>query len=114
MSFPINITYQGLAPSPSLSAHIHKAAAQLAHYAPRLQACRVTVRQSEQRHTKGNRYLVTVHATLPGAEFRAGRTNDTNQSHADAYVAASDAIDALRRQLEDFIRIQRERRQASG
>lgn len=112
MTFPIDITYQGLPPSPALSADIERHAQRLERFAPQLQACRVTVRRSEGRHNKGNRFLVTVHATLPGGEFRAGHTSGDDQTHEDPYVAAHHAIDALRRQLEDFVRIQRDKEQA--
>lgn len=113
MTFPIEITYQGLPPSPALSADIQRHALRLERFAPQLQSCHVTVRRSESRHNKGNRFLVTVHATMPGGEFKAGRTGDADQTHEDAYVAAHDAIDALRRQLEDFVRIQRDKAQAA-
>lgn len=114
MSFPINITYHGLPPSPALSADIHERALKLARFAPRLQSCQITVRRSERRHHKGNRFLVTVQATMPGAEFKAGRTSDANQTHQDVYVAAHDAMDALRRQFEDFARLQRDKLQQPG
>lgn len=114
MSFPINITYHGLPPSPALSADIHERALKLARFAPRLQSCQITVRRSERRHQKGNRFLVTVQATMPGAEFKAGRISDANQTHQDVYVAAHDAMDALRRQFEDFARLQRDKLQQPG
>lgn len=111
MSIPIRIQYQGLAPSPALSADIEAHAARLERFAPRLRACDVTVRRNERRRHRGNRYEVTVRASLPGAEFVAGRTCDANQSYQDAYVAAHEAMDAMRRQLEDFVRIRREVRE---
>jgi ribosome-associated translation inhibitor RaiA len=112
MAFPIYITYHGLAPSTALSADIHRHALRLERFAPRLQSCQVTVRRSERRQHKGNRFQVTVCVHLPGAEFKAGRTCDANQTHQDAYVAAHDAIDAMRRQLEDFVRIRRDKVQS--
>jgi len=114
MSLNINITYQGLPPSPALSADLYERALKLARFAPRLQSCLITVRRSERRHHKGNRFLVSVQATMPGGEFKAGRTCDADQSHQDAYVAAHDAMDALRRQLEDFVRVQRDKQQQPG
>lgn len=114
MPLPVDITYRGLPPSPALSAHIRERAGHLAHFAPRLLACRVTVRMSEHRHHKGNRFLVTAHATMPGGAFHAGRTCAGDRAHEDAYVAASDAIDALRRQLADFRTLRLDRAQAPG
>ncbi len=39
---------------------------------------------------------------------------EADRAHEDAYVAASEAIDALRRQLEEFQTIRRERAQSDG
>lgn len=63
MTFPINITYQGLPPSPALSTDIHRRISRLERFA--------------------------------------------GQKDQDVYVAAHEAIDVLRRQLEDFVRIRR-------
>ena len=107
MTFPINITYQGLPPSPALNADIQRHIVRLERFAPRLQSCHVTVRRNERRHHTGDRFLVTVRASLPGGDFNAGCTSKAGQKDQDVYVAAHDAIDALRRQLEDFVRIRR-------
>lgn len=107
MSLPITVTFQGMPPSPALRADIEQHAERMERFAPRLLDCHVTVRRSEERHQKGNRYLVHVRATLPGGEFEAGRTADPDHSHEDPYVAVRDAFDTLRRQLEDFVRIRR-------
>lgn len=108
MSFPINITYDDLPPSAALSARIEQLVLRLTRYAPRITSCQVTVRRSEHRHRKGNRFMVTFSVNTPGGAFRASRTSDTDQGHEGAYFAAHDAFDAIRRQLEDFIRERRE------
>ncbi|WP_454830816.1 HPF/RaiA family ribosome-associated protein [Pseudoxanthomonas wuyuanensis] len=105
--FPIQITFQGMDASPALQADIEQHAAKLEHFSPRLTACKISVQQSEHRHHKGNRYLVHIRVTLPGGEIEAGRTTGQDHSHEDPYVAVRDAFLALRRRLEDFIRIQR-------
>lgn len=105
MNMPVTIVFQDMAPSPALSADIERHAEHLARFAPRLHSCQVTLRHNEGRHRQGNRYLAHVRVTLPGGEFEAGRTAEPDRSHEDAYVAIRDAFDALRRQLEDFMRI---------
>lgn len=114
MSVPMRITYHGLPPSSTLNADIQERVSKLAKLAPRLQSCQVVVRRSERRHHKGNRFLVTVQATMPGAEFKAGRTSSANHTHQDVYVAVHDAMDALRRQIEDSVRVQRDRLRQPG
>ena len=107
MSVAITVSFQGMDPSEALRADIERRAQKLVQFAPRLIACHATVSRDEQRHQQGNRYLVHVRATMPGGEFDAGRTPPLDHSHEDAHVAARDAFDALRRQLEDHVRIQR-------
>ena len=107
MSLPITVTFQDMPPSPALRTHIEQHAERLERFAPDLLSCQVTVRHSEERHRKGNRYLVHVRLTLPGGEFEAGRAPDPDHSLEDPYVAVREAFDTLRRQLEDFVRIRR-------
>lgn len=107
MSVETTVSFQGMEPSAALRADIERHAEKLQRFAPRLTDCQVTVSLDEQRHQKGNRYQVHVRATMPGGDFDAGRSPPLDQSHEDAYVAVRDAFDALRRQLEDHVRIQR-------
>lgn len=109
MPVATTISFQGMEPSPALRGDIEHHAEKLAHFAPRLLACDVTVKHCEKRHHQGNRYLVRIRAQMPGAEFEAGRTPAHDHSHEDVYVATRDAFDALRRQLEDHLRTQRDR-----
>ena len=107
MSVETTVNFQAMAPSPALRAEIERQAQKLARYAPRLMACNVTIGLGEQRHQQGNRYQVHVHAVMPGGEFDSGRSPPMDHRHEDAYVAVGDAFDAMRRQLEDHVRIQR-------
>lgn len=107
MSVDVTVTFQGMEPSAALRADIQRHAQKLARFAPRLLASQVTVSLDEHRHQQGNRYLVHVRATMPGGEFDAGRSPPLDHSHEDAFVAVRDAFDAVRRQLEDHVRIQR-------
>ena len=107
MSVETTINFQAMAPSPALRAEIERQARKLVRYAPRLMGCNVTIGLGEQRHHQGNRYEVHVHAVMPGGEFDAGRSAPMAHRHEDPYVAVGDAFDAMRRQLEDHVRIQR-------
>lgn len=103
----IDVTFQGMEPSPALRADIEQHARRMLRFAPRMLACHVVVRLGEAHHQTGNRYFVHARATLPGGEVEAGRTATPDQTHADPYVAVRDTFDALRRQLEDFVRVKR-------
>ena len=107
MTVATTVSFKGMEPSAALRAEIERRAQKLLDFAPRLVACHVTVSLDEQRHQQGNRYDVHVRATMPGGRFDAGRSPPQDHSHEDVYVAVRDAFDAMRRQLEDHVRIQR-------
>lgn len=107
MQADVTIRFEGMAPSQALSEDIQRHADKLLQFVPRLHSCDVAVGHAEQRHQQGNRYLVRVHAVLAGATFDAGRTPPKDHSHEDAYVAVRDAFKALRRQLDDHVRVRR-------
>lgn len=109
MAVETTVAFQGMAPSPALRDDIRRHADRLTRFASRLQACDVTVRRDENRHRRGNHYLVRVRLTMPGRVFEAGDDAPADRRHEDPYLAAHDAFDALRRQLEDHVRIKRER-----
>lgn len=109
MAIETTVAFQGMAPSPALRDDIRRHADRLARFASRLQACDVTVRRDENRHRHGNHYLVRIRLTTPGRVFDAGDAAPADRRHEDPYLAAHDAFEALRRQLEDHVRIERER-----
>lgn len=109
MSIETTVSFQGMSPSPALRDDIQRHAARLTRYAPRLQACDVTVRLDENRHRQGNHYLVRIRLTMPGRIFEAGDLAPADRRHEDAYLATHDAFEAARRQLEDHVRAGRDR-----
>ena len=108
MSIETTVAFQGMAPSPALREDIQRHVDRLTRFASRLQACDVTVRRNENRHRQGNHYFVRIRLTMPGRVLEAGDAAPADRRHEDPYLAAHDAFDALRRQLEDHIRIQRD------
>jgi ribosome-associated translation inhibitor RaiA len=112
MTAPTKVTFDGVDPSPALTADIERYAGKLSRLAPDLLGCEVTVSRSESSHKQGNRYLVRVRGKLKDGWLEAGRTPEADRSHADAHVAVRDSFDALQRQLEDHQSIQRDRSKA--
>ncbi len=109
MTVPTKVTFDGVDPSPALSADIDRHASKLMHLVPDLLGCDVTVRRSESSHRQGNRYLVRVRGKLRDGWLEAGKTPEPDRSHADPHIAVRDSFDALQRQLEDHQGVQRDR-----
>jgi len=112
MTITTKVTFDGVDPSPALSAEIERHASKLMRFVPDLLACEVTVSRSESSHKQGNRYLVRTRGKLRDGWLEAGRTPEPDRSHSDPNIAVRDSFDALQRQLEDHQGIQRDRSKA--
>ena len=103
MTLPLQITFRHMDPSPALEAKIRRKAAELEQCFDRITACRVVVECRHRHRHQGNLFAVRVDLSVPGSQLVAGRNHAFDPTHEDAYVAAHDAFDAARRQLEDHI-----------
>lgn len=105
--------------SPAVVEHVEAELARLAGHCDRIMNCRVMIEAPHPHHRHGGRYGVRVDLHLPGHEIvvhhepsvrqvtggaiTGTRHNELNAPHKDVYVALSDAFDATRRQLEDYV-----------
>ena len=96
------ITYRGMQHSPAMDQRIRELAAKLEDLQPKITRCHVVVDETDRHKSKGNLFEVRVDIHVPGKEIVATHQHDT-----DAYVAIGAAFDAVHRQLEDQIHIQR-------
>ncbi len=101
MTPAVTVVFQGMDASEALRADIEQHAGKLVRFAGQLQFCDAVVGLEEGRHRQGNRFHVRLLAALPGGLETA------EEFHEDPYIAAHRAFDALRRQLEDHVRIRR-------
>jgi ribosomal subunit interface protein len=106
MKTPLQIAFRNLERSESVEAKIRERAEKLEKYCDRIMGCRVVVEARHKRHQHGNHYHVRVDVTVPEAELVASRAPDEHHAYTDVYVAVRDAFDAMRRQLEDYVRRQ--------
>jgi ribosomal subunit interface protein len=102
MQVPLQITMREVAHSDALEAHIRDKAAKLEEFHPHITSCRVSVEELATHHHQGRHFRVRIDVRVPGKEIVANR--DHNE---DVYVALRDAFDAVKRQLEEAVRLQR-------
>jgi ribosomal subunit interface protein len=107
MTFETTVTFRDMDISPAVRDDVLKHAAKLERFAPRITSCHVTVSRSEHRHHHGNRFVVHARLALPGIELEAGHTHPLSHAHKDPHLALTDTFDALRRQLQDFVKKRR-------
>ena len=99
MELPLQITSHDFALNPGIEAEIRERADRLDTYYNRIMRCRVVIEAPVAHHHRGGPFKVHLDLTVPRAELVVNR-----QADEDLLVAIRDAFDAMRRQLEDYVR----------
>jgi ribosomal subunit interface protein len=107
MQLPLQVVFRNMAASEAIEAAVRERAATLGRYSGDIMSCRVLVELHHRHHHQGNLYHVRVDLKVPEAELVASREPGGHHAHEDVYVAIRDAFDAVRRQLEDYVRRRR-------
>lgn len=107
MQLPLQVVFRNMQPSAAVEAKVRERADQLEQFYQPIMSCRVTVEAHHKHHHQGNLFHVRVDLKVPEAELVASRDPGEHHAHEDVFVAVRDAFDAVRRQLEDYIRRRR-------
>lgn len=106
LKLPLQITFRNLGHSEAIEAKIRERAEKLSTFYNRIMSCRVAVEALHKHHQQGNHYHIRIDVKVPDRELVAGREPDEHHAYTDVYVAIRDTFDAMRRQLEDYARLQ--------
>ncbi|HEX6984587.1 MAG TPA: HPF/RaiA family ribosome-associated protein [Planctomycetaceae bacterium] len=98
------IAFRGVEPSPELEAEVNDRVAELAEFYGRVTSCHVVVETPHRRRRRGNLYRVRIHLAVPRKELVVDREPPEHHAAEGLLVAIRDAFDAMRRQLEDYVR----------
>jgi cold shock CspA family protein/ribosome-associated translation inhibitor RaiA len=110
MQMPLEIRFIGMDPSPALETAIREHVAKLEEFDRDIISCRVAVDAPHKHHRQGKLFKITVDVRLPGGgEVVASRSPAQHHAHEDAHVALRDAFKAVRRQIQEHVRVQRGR-----
>jgi cold shock CspA family protein/ribosome-associated translation inhibitor RaiA len=104
MQVPLEITFRQMEHSDAIENDVLLHAEKLEEFSDRITSCRVVVEAPHHHHRKGNLYHVRVLVSVPRRELIVDREPDLHHAHEDAHVTIRDAFDAMRRQLEDYVR----------
>ena len=99
MEIPLKLTIQGLEYSDPLEKRIRDQVESLEKSCSRIERCRVAVEFHQKRAHDRKRYTVEIDVTLPGHAIIVTKDRDE-----DVYVALRDAIDGVRKELDQWIR----------
>jgi cold shock CspA family protein len=99
MQRPLKITARDFTLSDAFETEIREKAAGLDNYFERITGCDVTVGAPVDHHRKGGPFEVRIRLMVPGKELIVN-----HQFEAELAPAIREAFDAMRRQLEDYVR----------
>jgi len=105
MQIPLQITVRGMEHSAILDQRIREKVQALERFHSRIVCCRVTVAELDRHQRQGRQFDVRVDVRMPGhGEIVVSRQHDE-----DLNVALRDAFDVAVRQIEDSVRLKRDR-----
>jgi len=107
MKLPIQIIFRNMESSAAIEAAVRERADKLDQFYEHIMSCRVVIELHHRHHHQGNLYHVRVDLKVPDTEIVASREPAEHHAHEDVYVAIRDAFDAVRRQIEDYVRRRR-------
>lgn len=107
MQLPLQISFHHMDPSAAVEARIRDHVRKLYRLYDRITSCRVVIEAPHRHHNKGNLYRLKVEVNVPDDQLVASRDRDRHQAHEDLYVAVRDAFDAVRHQLDGYVRRRR-------
>lgn len=103
----VELAFRNMDPSPAVEDRVRAQIDKLGQFYDRIMACRVVIETRHRHRHKGNLFHVRIDLTVPNGELVVSREPSEHHAHEDVYVAIRDAFDAMRRQLQDYVRKQR-------
>lgn len=113
MQTPVRLTFRSMAHSNALAAHLQLRVNKLDGLYDRIFSCHVVIELDGHHHRHGDRYRVCVNVGVPGHEIIVNHTPPDAPTVETAYATADRAFDDAERQLEDWVRRQRDHRHDS-
>jgi ribosome-associated translation inhibitor RaiA len=100
MDLPLQITFRGMSPMPSIGSLIVKRVGRLARFADRINRCHVVVDLPHRHHRNGRHYSVHIDITTSRGSIVVTR-NPGASLPRELDVMIRDAFDAATRQIEN-------------
>lgn len=101
------IVWKDVEPTQALSERIGHGIDELERSYARITACRVAIEAPHRHHRHGHHYQVKIEVSVPGRVLAVTRSPAEHTAAEDAYAAVNEAFGQMRRQLDDYSRVQR-------
>ena len=102
MQLPLQISFEGMSRSDAIETAVRDKLHHVERFSKDIMSCRVVVDLLQKHRHQGRPFGVRIALTIPGRELVVNRVENE-----DVYVALRDAVDDIRRQLEDAVRQRR-------
>jgi len=99
-----------MARSDALASRLQERAERLEVLSDRIISCHVVVELEGHHHLHGDRFRFSIHLGVPGHELVVTHAPPTDRDFEHPYASADRAFDEAERQLEDWVRCQRDLR----
>ena len=103
----LGIVFRNMDASEALEARIREHVARLERLHGRIASGKVVVEAPHRRGRQGRLYRVKLRLATPRREVVVSHEGPMNHAHEDVYVALRDSFAAVRRRLEDHVRLRR-------
>lgn len=107
MQVPLEITFRGFPHSDAVEMKIREKVGKLEQFCDYIISCKVAVEAEHRHQHQGNLFHVRVDLAVPNKHIVVSRDHHDRHAYEDLYVALRDAFDATKRQLEEYVRINR-------
>jgi cold shock CspA family protein/ribosome-associated translation inhibitor RaiA len=105
MRLPITISFKNMKPSPWLEQEVRNRVEKLDEFCDEIMRCRVVIDIPHKHHHQGNFHRIRIALTVPNKQIVVSREAPEHSSAEDVRAVLRDAFDALRRQLQDYVRV---------
>jgi ribosomal subunit interface protein len=100
MQLPIQITFRHMEPSDAVRARVLDLMQRLERFHGRITRCQVVVDAPAKHQRHGAPFSVKIDIQIPGEALHVHSQQLARETHADVYVALTDAFDSLKRKLQ--------------
>jgi ribosomal subunit interface protein len=107
MQTPLQVSFRHMKTSEAIEEFVREKADGLHKFSERIISCHVVI-TAAKRQQRGNHHHVSISLAVPGKEIAVNREASQHGESEDIYIVLRDAFDSVRRQLEDYVRYQRE------
>ncbi len=107
MQDTLRIVFRDMTAPIGMEDTIRALAADLERQFDRVTGCSVVIERRHRNHHHGNLYHVRIELSVPDRTIVVGRDPGDHHAHEDLPVAIRDAFQAVKRQLQDYIRTKR-------